>query len=328
MKRIVTIGGGTGHYTLLRGLKNHNVHLDALVSVADNGGSSGRLRDEFVDFGILPPGDIRNCLLALTDESRLQHMINLFEYRFPETTGSLSKQNLGNLIITAVTQRHELEGIDIIAEMLGIKNASVLPISPDSTTLYATTKSGKTLEGQVQVSYPPKDEIIGKVWLKPSAFIYKKAAQALKEADMIVICPGDLYGSIIPNFLVEGVNQAFEESKASIVYVCNLVTKQGTYNFKASNFVDEIEKYISSRHIDYIIMNTKTPTEDVVDKYYKEDSQFVKPDMGGTKVIGADLLLQQIVGDKVIARHNSQETARILMEILEGKLSKDAEPIG
>jgi len=329
MKRIVTIGGGTGHYTLLRGLKSYNVHLDAIVSVADNGGSSGRIRDEFVDFGILPPGDIRNCLLALTDESRLQHMVKLFEHRFPETKGSLSEHNLGNLIIAGAQDAYGGigEGVQVISKMLGIQNAQVIPISEDPTTLYATTKSGKTLEGQLQVSYPPKGEKIEKTWLKPPAFVYRKAAESIREADMIVICPGDLYGSIIPNFLVEGVNQALEESRAIIAYVCNLVTKQGTYDFAASDFVDEIEKYLVSRVIDYVILNTKTPTEDIVDKYNKEDSQFVVPNMEGKKVIEADLLLQQPVGevgDKVIvARHNSRETTRILMEILEGKLPKD-----
>jgi len=324
MKRIVTIGGGTGHYTLLRGLKDYNVHLDALVSIADNGGSSGRIREEFVEFGILPPGDIRNCLLALTDESKLVSMVRLFEHRFRETKGSLSEHNLGNLIIAGAQDAYGIgEGIQIISDMLGITDAQVIPISTDSTSLYAQTNSGKTLEGQLQVSYPLRDERIQSVWLEPSTFIYRKAAEAIKQADLIAICPGDLYGSIIPNFLIEGVNDAIEKSKAKLVYVCNLVTKQGTYDFAVSDFVEEIERYMTTKHIDFIVCNTKEPTKDIVDKYKNEDSEFVHPNMQDKRVILADLLAQQEIGDKTIARHNPHETTRILMEILEGKLPKN-----
>jgi len=322
MKQVVTIGGGTGHYTILRGLKNYNVHLDALVSVADNGGSSGRLKDEFVEFGILPPGDIRNCLLALTDEAILPHIVSLFNYRFPETGKTLSSHNLGNLIIAACQDVYgKNEGIRIASNILGIKDSRVIPISIDSTNIYAKTKSGKNLEGQIQVSYPDKDDKIEKVWLNPRAFINKIASESIENADMIVICPGDLYGSIIPNFLVDGTNEAIENSKAKIVYVCNLVTKQGTYGFKASDFVEQIERYMTLRSIDYVVCNTKKPVSEIVDKYKNENSDFVYPDLNDKNVIKTDLLVEQKIGDKVIARHNSQKTASVLMSILKGNCS-------
>lgn len=322
MQRIVTIGGGTGHYQLLRGLKNYNLHLDALVSVMDNGGSSGILREEMVDFGILPPGDIRNCLLALTDESKLSHMVALFNYRFPETGKSISKHNLGNLIIAACQDLYgKNEGIPVVSSMLGIKNSRVIPISVDATNIYAKTRSGKTLEGQLEVSYPPQKEEIIDVWLLPNAFINKIAVEAINASQLIVICPGDLFGSIIPNFLVKGLNEAIEESQAKIIYVCNLVTKQGTYGFKASDFVKEIEKYLS-RRIDYVICNTKRLTKEVVDKYKNENSEFVEPDyIKDKKIIKENLLIQQEVGGKILARHDPQKTARIIMEILEDNFS-------
>jgi len=319
MKHVATIGGGTGHYTILRGLKNYNVSLDALVSVVDNGGSSGRLRDEFVEFGILPPGDIRNCLLALTDEAILPHIVSLFNYRFPETGKTLSSHNLGNLIIAACQNVYgKNEGIRIASNILGIKDSRVVPISIDSTNIFAKTKSGKILEGQMQISYSDRNNEIKEVWLNPKAFINKIASKSIEDADMIVICPGDLFGSIIPNFLVAGTNKSLENSKAKIVYVCNLVTKQGTCRFTASDFVEQIERYMTPRSIDYVICNTRKPVSEIVDKYRNENSDFVYPNLSGKNIIKEDLLVEQKIGNKIIARHDSYKTARILMEILEG----------
>lgn len=318
MQKIVTIGGGTGHYQMLRGLKTHEVSLDAVVSVFDNGGSTGRLRDEFVDFGILSPGDIRNCLLALTDESKLKHMVEIFEHRFPDTKGGLSKHNVGNLIIAAAQQRYgRVEGIQIVArEILGITRHRVLPTSPDITDLFAKTESGEVLQGQVNVSYPSQDSEIKRVWLDPKAFVYNETAQAIRDADAIVICPGDLYGSIIPNFLVNGVPDVLQESKSRIIYICNLVTKQGTKRFRASDFVKEIEDY-AKRKIDIVVCNTREPSKIVVDKYKNEDSFFVEPDLQGSRVIKEDLLDEQpFREERVIARHHREKTARVIMEII------------
>ena len=315
MKKIVTIGGGTGHYTLLRGLKNYDIELTSVVGVFDNSGSSGKIREELVDFGILPPGDIRNCLLALTEESKLKHTVNLFNYRFP-SKGNLANHNLGNLILTAAQNLYGAgEGIKIISEMLEIKG-NVLPISLDSTNIYAKTEEGKLLKGQIEVSYPEKNEKIKEIWLNPPAFIYKETANILRNADLIVISPGDLYGSIIPNFLVKGVIDLIKDKK--IIYVCNLVTKQGTYGFRARDFVQEIEKYIK-RKIDYVICNIKKPEKRIVDKYKEEDSYFVEPDTTGIngEVIKDNLLVEQKLGDKTIARHHEQKTARLIMNLLE-----------
>lgn len=313
MKKIVTMGGGTGQYTLLRGLKKYDVDLTAIVSVVDDGGSSGELR---VEFGLLPPGDIRNCLLALADEIKLKDLMDLFDYRFPKSNSKLSNHSLGNLILTALAHKHG----DIVKATKSASNilntsGTILPVSIDKSDVYAETSEGEILEGQVKVSYPEKTTKIKKIWLKPEANIYRESAEAIREADLIIISPGDLYGSILPNFLVSGIKEAIKESKAKIVYICNLVTKQGTHNFKASNFVREIEMYIGKK-IDCIILNTKKPTQQVVDKYKSENSYFVEPDLEGEHIKKADLLVEYESGGKLVARHDEEKTARLIMELV------------
>lgn len=312
MKKVLTIGGGTGHYTLLRGLKNYDIDLSSIVSIVDNGGSSGKLRTEF---GILPPGDIRNCLIALADEAKLKDLRDLFDYRFEKGEG-LEGHSMGNLILTALTEQHGDIGkaVKIAEEILGIKGR-VLPVSLDEADLKANTKSGELLQGQIEVSYPEKQARIEKLWLEPKANVYKEAAEEIREADLIIICPGDLYGSILPNFLVKGVNEAIKDSDAKIIYICNLVTKQGTYGFKASDFKKEIEKYMDN-NIDYMVCNTKNLTKNVVDKYKQEDSYFVKPDLQGENIIKQELLEEHESDEKIIARHKPEKTAKLIMDIL------------
>jgi len=313
MKKVVTIGGGTGQYTLLRGLKNYDINLSAIVSMIDNGGNTGQLR---VEFGILPPGDLRNCLLALSDEAGLKDIMTLFQYRFPKTNGNLSDYSLGNMILTALTniEGDIAKGIKACSRILNVKG-EIFPVSLDNSHLYAETASGKGLFGQINVSYPDAQEKINKLWIEPEAFIYSDSARAIREADMIVLCPGDLYGSLIPNFLVKGFKEAISESKAKIVYVCNLVTKQGTYGFNASDFLIEIQKYLNKK-VDYVICNTKKPTQNIVDKYKEENSYFVEPDIDGNNIIKADLLSELEINNKMTARHDSEKIARLIMGLL------------
>lgn len=305
-KKITTIGGGTGQYTLLRGLKNYDIDLTAVVSMVDNGGNTGKLRDEF---GVLPPGDLRMCLVALSEESEV--LRRLFEHRFKNDC-------VGNIIIAASQKIVGKENyIQEVAKILNTKG-QVLPITVKETNIYAETSAGRTLEGQLNVSYNVgKNEKIKKIWLKPKVAIFKKAREALLNSNLIVICPGDLYGSILPNFLIKGVVEAIKKSKAKIVYVCNLVNKQGTYGFGAKNFVKEIEKYLK-RKIDVVILNKKKPTKKIVDKYKGEHSAFIQPNIrnSGKKVIRANLLLEHKTNGKIIARHDPKETAKVIMKLI------------
>lgn len=319
-KKITTIGGGTGQYTLLRGLKNYDIDLTAIVSMVDDGGKSTKRL--IVEFGILPPGDLRNCLVALADESKLRDLKELFEYRFPngnKTENGLGGHSLGNLILTALTQQHGDIGnaIKIAGQILNI-SGRVLPVSLTKTNLMGQTSKGRMLRGQTEVSYNiQKDETIKKLWLEPESLVFKETAEALRNSDLIVICPGEFYGSILPNFLIKGVDEAIKESKAKIAYVCNLVTKQGTYDFKASDFIKEIERYLGNKKIDNIVLNTKKPTQKIVDKYKGEDSNFVEPDIDDLKkVIKGELLIEYESNGKIIARHDHEETAKLIMELI------------
>ena len=318
MKKIVTIGGGTGQYNLLRGLKNYDVDLSAIVSIVDTGGSSGELR---TSFGVLPPGDIRNCLLALTDDFRLKDLKGLFEYRFSEAKGTgLSNHSMGNLILTALNKKHGNLGdaTKVAASILDIKG-KVLPVSIENTNIYAKTQSGKILEKEEKISYGDFEERIKDLWLKPKAHIYGDAAKEIREADLIVICPGLLYTSIIPNFLVEGFKKAIEASNAKICYVCNLVSGKGTSGFNVEDFIQEIEKYLG-KELDYVICNKKKPTQKIVDKYSKEESYFVEPGLEKsnkkTKKIVSNLLEEEFIGDLITARHNQNKIAKLIMDLL------------
>lgn len=310
MKKIVTIGGGTGQYILLQGLKNYDVELTAVVNVVDSGGSSGELR---MSFGVLPPGDIKNCLIALADESRVKELADLFAYRF---NSNELNHNLGNLILTALCDKYSDMGqaTKVAGKILNI-NGKVLPVSIDYAHLFAETKDGKILEGENKVTCPDKNDKIKRVWLKPDLFVYRDAAEAIQKADLIVICAGEIHGSIIPNLLVKGVKDAIENSRGKLVYVCNLVTKQGSYGFKVSDFVNEIGKYLN-RGFDYIICNTKKPTQKVVDKYIMEESFFVEPNLNGGNIIKKDLLVEYESGGKTVARHDAHKTAKIIMDLL------------
>ncbi len=310
MKKIVTIGGGTGQYTLLRGLKNYDLDLSAIVSVLDNGGSSGELR---ADFGILPPGDLRNCLLALADDSKIGDLKHIFQYRFPE--GKLSNHNLGNLIITALNEKYGNmgEAVKAVSKILGIKG-KVLPVSLDYSNLYARNSQGKILQGEFEINHSPDAKNIESLWIEPDAYIYQEAADSLRKADLIVISPGELYGSILPNFLIKGFVEAITESKAKIIYVCNLVTKQGTFGFKSSDFLKIIETALQKK-VDYIICNTEKPSTRILDKYQQEESFFVEPDLKGNNVVTGNFLTEFDVGGFITARHDSDKIARAIISL-------------
>ncbi|MBI2047421.1 YvcK family protein [Candidatus Pacearchaeota archaeon] len=313
MKTIVTIGGGTGSYTVLRGLKNYTSSLEAVVSMADDGGSSGELRDEF---GVLPPGDVRRCLIALADDSKSDTFRRLFEYRFD---GKNQKHNLGNLIMIAL---ESIKGSPVLAikEAERILNITgrVLPVTIDDTTLYAELENGYVIKGESNISYQKINSKIKRLWSEPPAFIYRETQEALENAGMIVICPGDLYGSIIPNFLVKGAIEAIKNSNAKKVFVCNLVTKKHIEGFTAKDFFREIEKHLGKNVLDYVIINTKRPSEDVVKKYESEGLSFVEPDIEDSyyKVIKGEFLAEVKSEFKTIARHDPQKLAKAIMSLV------------
>lgn len=307
-KKITVIGGGTGTYNLLLGLKPYDVKLTAIVTAADSGGNSGQLRDEF---GVLPPGDLRRCLVALS-ENRGDIWREIFEYRFE---GAREKNNLGNLIITALTKiTGDLPtAIEVASELLEAKG-QVFPATLDNVHLGAELDNGQIIQGETNIDIPKHNpELkIKRVFLEPKAFAYKKAVSSIMEADLVVIGPGDLYTSIIPNLLVEGIVAALKITEAKVIYVCNIMTKYGeTNNFAASDFIKEIQRY-SHNALDHVILNTKSPKEELASRYSQENSFFVAPDVSGDAkhVIKADL-----TNDLMLLRHDAKKLAKIIMEI-------------
>jgi len=308
MQKIVTIGGGTGHFQILRGLKNHECEITAVVNMCDDAGSSGRLRDEY---GVLPPGDVRQCMVALAQENESRMLRELFTYRFRDG------HSLGNLIITASGEicGDLVVGVKEIGKLLKLRG-EVLPITTDSSTLIGKTPEGKILQGQSKVSYPTnKNTRIRKIWYDPKVFVYREAAEKIKNADKIVICPGDLYGSILPIFIVEGMTKILRESKAVKIYVCNLFTKEGNYDFKASDFVREIERY-SGVKMDKIIVNTDKPSPLIIGKYFSENSQLVEDDLlDDPRIIRGGFVGEYLSEPKTILRHVPEKIAYAIFNI-------------
>ena len=315
MKKIVVIGGGTGVFTVLSGLKNYPQELSAIVTIADDGGSSGILREEF---GILPPGDIRRALVALSSSSPL--LAKLFNYRFKNGSG-LRGHNFGNLFLAAlecITGDFN-KALKEAGNILGIKG-QVLPVSFDNTKLCAKLENDFVVTGESNIDKPKHDGnlAIKEVFLDPLVKANREALSVIKHADAIIIGPGDLYTSIIPNFLVKGIKEAVRKSKAKKIYVCNIMTKFGeTNNFTAETFLSVLEKYLGKGIIDYFIVNIEKPKAIYLAKYRKEGSTIVKYNrkyllsFKKPKVIFAKL-----VRNGPLLRHDPKKLAQIIKNLI------------
>lgn len=315
MKKVVTIGGGTGSFVVLRGLKKYPLAITAVVSTFDSGGSSGVLRDEY---GILPPGDIRRCLVALADEASESTLRELFNYRF-DKDGTLNGHNFGNLLLTALTQMSAdyPEAVDKAARTLNCRG-NVYPVSLDSAHLCAKLENGRTIESETDIDVPKHDPFlrIERVFLKPDAQVYERTREALLEADVIVLGPGDIYTSIIPSLLVKGVPEALSESRAKKVYICNLMTKLGeTHGFRASQFAEEILSYAGLEKFDYIICNKKKVGAEQLRTYAKENKHPVEVD-DTIKNHTKNLIEADLSSDSDILRHDSQKLAELISRLV------------
>ncbi len=251
---IAVIGGGTGLSVLLRGLKHSGVrNLTAIVTVADDGGGSGMIRD---DFGILPPGDVRNCILALADEEDI--MEKLLQYRFH--SGRLNGQNMGNLFIAALTDIYgdfEL-AVEKLHDILRIKG-KVVPVTSDNVTLCAQLQNGDIIRGESQIpdAVSHRHSPIQSVFLDPpDAKPLPSAVEAILHADMIVLGPGSLYSSIIPNLLVDGISKAIRAASGMKVLICNVMTQAGeTDDYTVTDYAKAIERYLGEHILEYILIN-------------------------------------------------------------------------
>jgi len=312
LEKLVAFGGGTGLYTLLSGLKHFDVDITAVVSTTDNGGSSGSLRDEY---GILPPGDIRKCLIALSD---FEDMRDLFEYRF-EKNGKLEGHSFGNLLLVALT---DLAGGDFIKaikkaeKILNVKENSILPCTLDKSTLHALLENGKRIVGEENIGKYKlhHNTEIKKIYMKPKTTAYKPVIKEIEKADIITIGPGSLYTSIIPNLVVDGISKAINKSNAKKAYIVNVMTEHGEEDsIYASHYVNEIEKYLQGK-LDYVIVNTAKAPEKLLRKYEQEYKKQVIADIEN---IGAKIIKGDFLKKKNLLRHDSYKLAKAIDKIME-----------
>jgi len=327
-KKIVVIGGGTGIYPLLRGLKKHkDIDITAIITMADAGGSTGRLRDEF---GQLPVGDVRMALTALSADvdNHDELLRELFLYRFDKGEG-LNGHNLGNLLLVALTDMlgSEIEAIKVASRILRIRGR-VLPVTEDHLDIVATYDDGVVAEGEHHIDEPPEDRFehnIAKLHTTPAAHITNDARTALLEADVIVLGPGDLYTSLLANCVVDGVPEAIQAAKAQFVFITNLMTSQGqTCGMSITDHVDEVSKYVG-RKPDTLLVNTGAVSGALLERYAEACQYPVVDDADETNctVVRADLLdTTEVVkkkGDvlqRSLVRGDSKKMAEALYALL------------
>jgi uncharacterized cofD-like protein len=324
--KLVVIGGGTGSFTLLRSLKELTPNISALVTMADDGGSTGILRDEL---GVLPPGDVRQCLVAL---SRTPEMRELFNYRFEE--GTFQGHSFGNLFLTALEKMTGsfATAVETASKVLNIQG-TVLPITLDNVRLVLHNHDGTRTSGEhlIDVAHFDKADMRPKLSLDPKAIINPKAASAIADADVVVIAPGDLYTSLGPLLIVDGVSEALKNTKAKIVYVCNLVAKPGqTDGLTVSDHASEIERFADGLNLDYVLYNVGKPPEELLSYYEKFRADLVPYDSNELETahyeaVGRELIANQpppsqisdpLAQHRSVIRHDAQAVSRFISGLM------------
>jgi uncharacterized cofD-like protein len=321
--RVVALGGGTGLSALLRGLKHSVVRrhdptptakrpiadLAAIVTVTDDGGSSGRLRREN---RILPPGDIRNCMVALaSDEALLSH---LFQYRFHAGRG-LAGHNFGNLFLAALTHvtGDFTEAVRVSSKVLAIRGR-IFPSTVANVTLEAVLENGKRVHGETSISASKAP--IRKLQLNPRRVrAFPEAVEAIRHADLILLGPGSLYTSILPNLLIPEISNAIHRSKAPRVYIANLMTQPGeTTGYSLSEHLNAIQRHVPGRIVDFVVANRKSVSPDVARRYKKEGAERVVVDLPLLNKQRVRVILDSLLEEHGVIRHDSKRLARLLVE--------------
>ncbi len=310
-KRVVVIGGGTGLSTMLRGIKRYTANIVAIVTVTDDGGSSGRLRQEL---GILPPGDIRNCLIALADAEGA--MTALLQHRFRSESGTLGGHSVGNLLIAAMTQiTGDFEqAVREMSKVLAIRGR-VLPSTLSHVNLLAEMEDGTCVEGETAiVAYPAR---IRRMHLKPpDPPAPPEAVEAIRQADVVVLGPGSLFTSVIPNLLVPAIADALQATDAIRIYVCNVMTQPGeTDNFTASDHVRAIEAHVGRRVFDYVLVNTRMPSPEMLERYRASGQEMVVPDVDRIRAMGYRVVTGDFISESDFVRHDPTRLAEAILRL-------------
>jgi len=325
--RVVTVGGGTGLSSLLRGIK-HLVpgtisDLSAIVTVADNGGSSGRLREEMQ---IPAPGDIRNCIVALAEDEDI--LAKVFQYRFDEGDG-LKGHSFGNLFLSVLTKitGDFVDAIEITSDILKIKGR-IIPSTDELVDIVAEFTDGTVIKGETQITEYGK-KLKGKIkriWMEPSNVkAPPEAIEKIREADFVILGPGSLYTSIIPNLLVKDIKDAIVSSKAHKVYICNVMTQYGeTDRYSASDHIKALHETVGKPFIDAAVINTTAPPDELIKKYLNENSEPVTPDIGDISRMGIAVYGEDLLDTGSYVRHNPEKLAKALVKIFQKIKKKHA----
>ena len=319
--RIVAVGGGTGLSTVLRGLKQYVARrgegaggepirdLAAVVTVTDDGGSSGRLRREY---SILPPGDIRSCMVALSADEAL--LSRLFQYRFPAGRG-LRGHSFGNLFLTALSHvtGDFTEAVRLSGEVLAIRGR-IFPSTTQNVALEAVMEDGSVVAGETRIARARKR--IRRVRLVPRRVRpLPEVLQAIRRADLILLGPGSLFTSVIPNLLVEGVAEAIEKSPASCVYIANLMTQPGeTQGYSVADHIRTIHQHTRDKLIDWVVLNHQPVSSGVTRRYRAEGAEPVRVDLAELQRMGLRCVFDNLLEEHGVVRHNSGQLARLLLE--------------
>ncbi|TFJ93345.1 gluconeogenesis factor YvcK family protein [Lentibacillus salicampi] len=310
---VVVIGGGTGMPVLLRGLKNLPIDLTALVTVADDGGSTGRLRDEM---SIPAPGDIRNVIAALSDAEPM--LLELFQHRF--TVGnSLSGHSMGNLLLAAMTSvtGNFFTGIQEISRVLNVKG-NIYPISNESMSLHAEMADGTIVSGESNI--PLANKKVERVYLRPQPVQpLPDAVNAIQHADLIVVAPGSLYTSILPNMIIPQIDVALSNTKANVVYVCNVMTQAGeTTGYTAADHVQAIRRHIGEACIDSVVVHNEPISKHVRQVYAEENATPVIYDTDRLLEMGLQIIEGDIIDpSRTTLRHDTQKIAKLLYSLID-----------
>ncbi|HET6275548.1 MAG TPA: gluconeogenesis factor YvcK family protein [Candidatus Cybelea sp.] len=309
--KIVAIGGGTGLSTLLRGLKRRTSNLTAIVTVSDDGGSSGRLQKEL---GVLPPGDVRNCLVALADDEAL--VTDLFRYRFTEGEG-LSGHSFGNLFLAAMSGitgnfDHAIKESSRVLNVVG----RVLPSTLGVVQLCAELEDGTILEGESNISNAPRP--IKRVFFDPPAATpLEEVIEAIRDADAIVLGPGSLFTSVAPNFLVSRIAREVAHANAVKMYVCNVMTQPGeTDGMTAADHVEALLRNAGERVCEYVIVNDEPPSR-LLGAYAEEGQVPVEPDIDRITALGLEPVRASVIGETEMVRHDPEKLATVVLGIVD-----------
>lgn len=316
--RIVVIGGGTGLSVLLRGLKRKPIEITAIVTVADDGGSSGILRTELQ---IPPPGDIRNVLIALADVEPM--LARMLQYRFHSGNG-LAGHSLGNLILAAMKDitGDFVSGVRELSKVLAVRGR-VLPACSEAIVLKAEMESGAIVVGESQI--PKARQVIKRVFIEPQdAVLLEEALEALQEADAILVGPGSLYTSIMPNLLVPGMAQAIKASKAVKMYVCNVMTQPGeTDHYSVGDHLRAIEQHVGGRLFDYVIVNNGPIPGNVLERYAEQGAAAVRLDLDRVAGQGYTVIADNLVLPGTYLRHDAEKLSGHIYELARQSLLRE-----